>query len=284
MASSERIEEPDGAGIACERLAGAGPQIVLLHAGVADRRSWRKVSDLLNERGVGVAAYDRRGYGETPATEAPFDHLDDLLAVLAAVAPDEPAWLVGNSQGGQIALDLAITKPERVAGLVLIAPAVSGAPEIADDDLDPATRRLSDEIDAAAADGDLDLANELEVRLWLDGPAAPAGRVSGPARDLALAMNEIALATGESEHERNGDRDAWSQLERIDVPTTVIWGELDIPAVIGTCRNLAARMPGCADPVTLADTAHLPGLEHPRRTATAIAEAIGISRAPRPVR
>ncbi len=90
----------------------------------------------LHGRGAEVVAYDRRGFGETPGSESPFDHVDDLLAVLEA-ATDAPAWLVGNSQGGLIALDLALHSPERVAGLVLLAPAISGAPEEEDEDLDP---------------------------------------------------------------------------------------------------------------------------------------------------
>jgi pimeloyl-ACP methyl ester carboxylesterase len=274
--AGERIDGPDGVGIAFERYEGAGPKVVLLHAGVADRRAWLEAGKLLNERGADVVAYDRRGFGETAPAKATFDPAEDLISVLEAIAAGEPVWLVGNSQGGLISLDLALTVPERVAGLVLIAPAVSGAPEISDDDLDPVTREISDAIDAAADDGDIDRINELEVRLWLDGPSAPPGRVTGPIRDLALEMNAIALASDESEQEQNGGRDAWSVLERIDAPTTVIWGEHDIPAVVDTCRELARRLPNCGEPVVLADAAHLTGLEHPRRTTEAIAEAIGI--------
>jgi len=277
MSSRRLIEAPDGARIALERFPGDGPKVVLLHAGVADRRSWSDVARWLNEGSdADVSTFDRRGFGVTAAADGPFDHVDDLAAVLDSVAPDEPVWLVGNSQGGLIALDLAMTLPERVTGLVLISPAVSGAPDIGDDELDPSTRRIAEEIDAAEAAGDHDRVNELEVRLWLDGPAAPAGRVVGEIRDLALRMNAIALASGQSEHERDCGRDAWSLLERIGTPTTVIWGEFDVPAVIDSCRELALRLPSCADPVVLDDAAHLPGLEHPRRTASTIAAAIGI--------
>jgi pimeloyl-ACP methyl ester carboxylesterase len=38
-------------------------------------------------------------------------------------------WLLGNSMGGQLALDLALRAPDRVAGLILLAPDVGGAPE-----------------------------------------------------------------------------------------------------------------------------------------------------------
>jgi pimeloyl-ACP methyl ester carboxylesterase len=60
-----------------------------------------------------------------------------------------PCWLVGSSQGGKIALDFTLLLPDRVAGLVLLAPAVSGAPD--PEQADPDTERLSDLIDAPQA-------------------------------------------------------------------------------------------------------------------------------------
>src|SRR5262245_49879265 len=104
-----------------DRWSGAGPPMVLLHAGVCDRRGWREVGAQLGRE---VIAYDRRGFGEVPPAEAPFRHVDDLMTVLDTL--DQPAWLVGSSMGGGVALDAALEAPERVAGLVLLAPAISG--------------------------------------------------------------------------------------------------------------------------------------------------------------
>ena len=275
MAQGELITIDDGTEFAYDRLEADGPSIVLLHAGVADRRAWCDVGAVLNERGADVWAYDRRGFGETPGTEHAYDHTDDLLAILEQISPD-PVWLVGNSQGGRISIDLAMTRPERVAGLVLLAPAVSGAPEKSNEELDPSTRAISAEFDEAEDEGDLDRVNSLDVRLWLDGPASPEGRVSGPDRDLALAMNAIALVAAQPEDDGQGDRDAWSRLEEIDVPATVSWGELDIPILIEECRILADRLPGAGEPVEIPGVAHLMGLERPDLTAELIASAVGI--------
>ena len=277
MARGEQITIADGTAFAYDHLEADGPTIVLLHAGVADRRAWRDVAAVLNERGADVWAYDRRGFGETPGTEHSYDHTDDLLAVLEQISPaPDPVWLVGNSQGGRIAIDLAMTRPERVAGLVLLAPAVSGAPDKGDEALDPATRAISEEFDEAEDEGDMDRVNSLDVRLWLDGPTSPEGRVTGPDRDLALAMNAIALVAAQPEDDGQGDRDAWSHLEEIDVPATVAWGELDIPILIEECRTLAERLPGAGEPVVLEGVAHLMGLERPDLTADVIASAVGL--------
>jgi pimeloyl-ACP methyl ester carboxylesterase len=275
MPKSELFTTSDGTNLAADHLPGDGPTVVLLHAGVADRRAWSEVASALNARGAEVVAYDRRGFGETPGSESSFDHLDDLLSVLDEVT-DAPAWLVGNSQGGLIALDLALTSPERVAGLVLLAPAISGAPEEEDEDLDPTTLQLAEDIELAEASGDLETANRLEVRLWLDGPAGPDGRVIGDARSLALNMNAIALASVQPDEAAREGMDTWSRLEEIEAPVTVVWGELDIPVVVERCRVLADRLGNTREVVGIPGVAHLPALERPDLVTAVVAEAIGL--------
>jgi pimeloyl-ACP methyl ester carboxylesterase len=269
------VPAPGGAGLVVERAAAGGPSVVLLHAGVADRRAWRHVAPALHARGASVVSYDRRGFGETPAARAPFRHADDLLAVLDATSPG-PAWLVGNSQGGLIALDVALGHPDRVAGLVLIAPAVGGAPDPEDHELDPDTLRLAAALERAEEDEDVDAANRLEVELWLDGPAGPAGRVGGPARALALAMNRTALQSGQAEDAGRGDEDAWSRLGEVRVPVTLAWGALDLPYLRALCRELAGRLPDVRRAVELPGVAHLPGVERPDLVAALVAEAVGL--------
>lgn len=252
------------------RWAGENPAVVLLHAGVCDRRSWLEVGDRLSPA-HGVIAYDRRGFGDTPPSSGPFTHVEDLITVLDAVTAG-PVWLAGSSAGGAVALDAALLDRERVAGLVLFAPAVSGAPEPAQ--YDAATQRLDDLFDAAMASGDLDEANRLETWVWLDGPAGPEGRVSGPARNLALAMNAVVQRNGIPESAGASSADAWNQIEKINLPVTVAWGDLDLPFLVNRSEQLAARLPAGHGRV-LPGTAHLPYLDQPDIVAQVIAEAIG---------
>src|SRR6266513_4605752 len=235
---SERfVVAREGCDLAGERWPGGAPLLVLLHEGVSDRRGWRQVADRLAPRLTGVA-YDRRGYGESPASTAPFTHAGDLLAVLDREQAG-PAWLAGASAGGGLALDTALLAPDRVAGLVLLGTAVSGAPE---PELDPDTRRFDALLDAAIAAGNLDEVNRLETWLWLDGPSSPEGRVGGEARTLALEMNAIILRNGAREDEGGSGVDAWHRLDEIGVPVTLACGELDVPFLIARSRELPGRL------------------------------------------
>jgi pimeloyl-ACP methyl ester carboxylesterase len=233
---------------------------VLLHAGVADRRVWQEVAPRLRSP---VIAYDRRGFGETPPGPEGFTHLADLLAVLDATV-DGPAWLVGNSMGGALALDAAVTAPERVSGLVLIAPGVSGQPE--PEEWDAQMQRGMAAYEAANGPDDI---LRLETQWWLDGPDEPEGRVGGAARELALDMNRRIIANDVPEGAGEGDVDAWSRLGDLDLPVTILCGDLDEQFGIATCRALAEQIPGARFEL-LPGVAHLPSLEIPERLAELI--------------
>lgn len=185
------VEVASGRATLAVAAAGDGIPVALLHAGVADRRMWRAQAEALAAAGFRAIAYDRRGHGDSLHADEAYSHVRDLVAVLDSTGRRMPAILVGCSQGGRIAIDAALAHPERVRGLVLVAPAVSGAPEPAS--FPPAIQAWIDRVDRAEATSDIDRINALEAHAWLDGPLAREGRVGGPVRELFLAMNEIAL-------------------------------------------------------------------------------------------
>jgi pimeloyl-ACP methyl ester carboxylesterase len=266
--SSFQVARPGGQ-LAGDVWPGTGPTAVLLHSGIGDRRSWDGTAPRLAP-GCRVVTYDRRGSGESPPPTAGFTHLGDLAAVLDVTAPG-PVWLVGSSMGGGLALDAAVSWPERLAGLVLIAPAVSGAPDTGS--LGPDGDRLGALIDAAYDAGDLDEVNRLETWFWLDGPSSPEGRVSGPARQLLQKMNGNILAQAADEDAGDAGLDTWSRLASITLPTLVCWGPLDLPPIVTRSAELAQRIPG-ATGTELPGTAHLPYLEQPGPVADLITAAI----------
>jgi pimeloyl-ACP methyl ester carboxylesterase len=104
--------------------AGRGPAVVLVHAGLADRRMWEHQFQALSTRHR-VIRYDWRGYGESSDAAGEVTRYEDLLALMDALEVDEAA-LIGCSYGGAHALDAALAAPRRVTALGLICSAVSG--------------------------------------------------------------------------------------------------------------------------------------------------------------
>lgn len=247
---------------------GDGLPVLLIHAGVTDLRSWDPLVERLGAE-TRCIRYDARGYGETVYEEEDgWSPVDDAVAVLDALRVDS-SIVIGCSMGGGTAIDLALAHPERVAALVLIASAVSGAPE---PELEPAVAELDRAIDAADERGDLDEVNRLEAHLWLDGPGHD-GRVTGVTRELLLEMNGRALASPEP-----GDPaavpGAFSRLDDISVPTLILVGDLDLAHIRENARHAAEVIPR-ARLIELRDVAHLPHMEGDSATFDAIAGFIG---------
>ena len=251
------------------RDSGTGSPIVFLHAGVADHRAWLPCIDALS--GVSgpfrAVAYDRRGFGETEFTNERYSRVADLIAVLDA-SKIKQAILVGNSQGGRVAIDAALAHPDRVRALVLIGTAVSGAPAV--DDYPLATQRLIERIEAAENAGDLDAMNLLQAHLWLDGPTASEGRVSGTARPLFIDMNSRALRAGDA-GKVTDEIDAWQSLPTLRIPVFILIGDLDLSHLLNRSRQMSEVIDD-AEMVMLDGCAHMSALEAPTRCAHLIAD------------
>ncbi|MFI2239242.1 alpha/beta fold hydrolase [Streptomyces chrestomyceticus] len=96
--------------------AGRGRPVVLLHARPTDRTMWRARLPLLADAGVRAIALDLPGHGDAhvPADRAvsPWTDVLDTLDHLGA----DRFVLAGNSLGALVALQAAVTAPERVEG------------------------------------------------------------------------------------------------------------------------------------------------------------------------
>ena len=268
MTRTEHVIRADGAELVAN-AQGAGPEIVLLHAGVADRRAWFDLMDLLSDDHR-LIAYDQRGYGQTMFRTGVHDPREDLAVVLDSLATG-PVGIVGNSIGGRLAIDIALWRPELVRGLVLIGSAVRGAP--APEQVPEAVTTLDARIDQALENGDIDEANRLEAHMWLDGPLVSEGRVTGEVRELFSSMNRMALDAPDVGPEGEIP-DAWDRLEDIRVPTLVISGTHDVPHIQERQTVIADRIPDARLEV-MEGVAHLPALEAPERVAQMIEEFLG---------
>lgn len=227
--------------------AGAGPDVVLLHAGVADSRMWDTQWVEWPSR-LTVTRLDLRGFGRSGRPNGPFSHAADVLSVLDALDVEHAA-VVGSSFGGLVALDLAASRPERVTGLVLADPPFPGWEWSAE------MRAFFDAEDAALEDGDLQAATEVNVEFWL--PAA--------SEDVRAAIHEQQLRAFELQSGVEADDelltdDLPSVLATLDTPTLVLTGAGDRPDFVAIADHLATTLPN-ARRETLPDAGHLPSLE-----------------------
>lgn len=252
--------ESGRARLACD-VTGEGPDVLLLHAGVNDRRGWRHVVARLSGRHRCIA-YDMRGFGETEyEPEEGWSPHADALAVLDAVGARRPV-VVACSMGGQAAIDLALAHPDRAGALLLIGTAVRGAP------YPELTGGPTAELNARfETTEDPDEANRLDAWMWLDGPSAP-GRVAGEPRDLFLEMNGRALRAPDPGPQAEVP-DAWPRLGEIAVPTLVMVGELDAEEIVAIAPRVAEAIAG-ARLHRLPGVAHVPHLEGDPATLDAV--------------
>lgn len=241
-----------GNAVLAAEIAGAGDPVIFLHAAVADRRMWRDAAARLAATHLTIA-YDRRGFGETSAPVEDHSAIDDLATVIDTQTGK--AVLVGCSQGGRIVIDAALRFPDRLRGIVLISPSVTGGP-------DPVYPPGIAPLMAIQPPS-----TELKARLWLDGALSAEHRVGGAARATFYAMNEnIRPAGRDIDVAPNYDRFAG-----IPLPALVMCGDLDFPHIQARCRHIAATLPH-AELKMLPGCAHLPSLENPAAVAGPLTE------------
>jgi 3-oxoadipate enol-lactonase len=246
---------------------GSGPPIVLLHAGIADLRSWDSLVPRLVEAGYRVIRYDGRGFGRTETADVEFSNREDLVALLDACAVTRAA-LVGNSRGGHIAFDTAIEFPDRVVAVVGVGAGLGGF----DGGSTPDEQPVFDEMERLyeAEPPDAAAIADVAVRVWVDGPGQPQTRV--PER-IRAAVRDMVVGTYAPGHLDGRpivlDPPASARLTELRCPVLAIAGALDTSAIVATARHLEASVPN-AQALVMPSVAHMIGMEAPDELATLI--------------
>ena len=243
-------------------LAGSGPPLVMLHAGIADCRMWDGEFELLS-RSHRVLRYDMRGYGRSLPSPGEFNIQDDLRDLIKQVELDAPLILMGASMGAGLAIEFALTYPSRVKALIL----VGGGPRGFECDV-AGPDALFAESEAAFAAGDAERVAEIDMRIWFDGFGRDGAVSDSEARrkayDMALGVTRHELS-GVGRHVRKGfDISPAQRLGELTMPTLVIVGENDLPYLLAAADFLCQELSN-AERATIKNAAHLPNMEHPRQ-------------------
>lgn len=246
--------EVDGGRLYYEQ-SGSGMPVVLIHGGYLDNRMWDGQFAVVAEHYRAIR-YDVRAHGRSASDSVPFADQDDLRRLLDAL--DVPrAVIVGLSLGGRIAIDFALTDPDRVVGLVLVGSGLSGF------------QPRSEEVGAyirdlrAAFSIGFPAVYETFAHWWCDGPYRQPSQVDSVVRHRVLDM-----LGGSEQRWRYGALErplrppAIGRLDEITVPTLVVVGTLDVPDIDQIAHLIDQRIVG-AERVYILDVAHMVNMEKP---------------------
>jgi pimeloyl-ACP methyl ester carboxylesterase len=192
---------------------GTGVPIVFLHAGSGSSALWQAQVDFFAGAGYRCVAYDRR------ARAAAADELEALASELRL----DRFHLVGTAAGGIVAVDYALSFPQRLRTLV-VANSIFG---IQDKAYVAAMRRLrpSPQFDA------------LPVEVRELGPSYRAANPDGARRWAEASRHATPQAT------RNPI--TFAALETIRAPTLLLTGDADLYMPPSLLREVAAHIKGC---------------------------------------
>ena len=126
MDELERLTRPDGETLALMRVRGAGPTVVWIGGFRSDMEGTKALAldAAARERGWNYVRYDHFAHGASSGDwrKATIGRWrEDAVAVIDSL--EGPVIPVGSSMGGWVALLLALARPDRLAGLVLVNPA-----------------------------------------------------------------------------------------------------------------------------------------------------------------
>jgi pimeloyl-ACP methyl ester carboxylesterase len=248
---------------------GSEAPVVLVHAGVADRRMWDPVWAPLTAA-VDVVRVDLRGFGDSDERPSgPVSHASDLLEVLDAFGITR-GHVVGASLGAGVAVEAALAQPDVVESLVLCPPGGRLLTDRTDD-----LAAFAEAEDAALTAGDLDGAVRANVDAWVAGVGRSPRDVDRLVVDAVSRMQrrafEIQLGWGPEVLEDEPEVDPTDRLGEVDLPVLLLVGGLDLLTVRRAADRLTAGLPDVVR-VDWPDVAHLPSLEQPQRFADLLLE------------
>jgi 3-oxoadipate enol-lactonase len=249
-------------GIAVERAGPpSGIPVVLLHAGIADRRMWDPQWAALTAARDAVRL-DLRGFGGSDRPPAgALDPVADVLSTLDHLGVSS-CHLVGSSLGAGVAVEVALTAPDAVRSLLLAPPGGSLLTERT-----PAFAAFAAAENAALARGDLDSAVEANLDAWVAGEGRTLADVDATVVSAVRAMQrrafEIDAAWTDPDLDQvELDPPAVDRLGDVGAQVLLVLGGHDLDIVHLAAGALVARLPDVRR-VDRPDVAHLPSMEEP---------------------
>lgn len=240
---------------------GAGPALLFIHGMCGNADVWSGQVERLSARFMCVT-YDRRGHTRSaPGTEPESvpTHAADAAALIEALGLDRPV-IVGSSGGARIAVELARSRPELIAGAVFSEPPIfSLEPQAGRAFMTEIAAAVQPIVEAEGPEAAVDAFFPLVCPgLWsrLDDAAKAPYRANGPMMLAEFAGPAYQLAPEDA--------------ATIQLPCLVIAGTRSHPALLAIAATLSCALPD-ARFVELDGSGHVTYAERPNEFARAVA-------------
>ena len=262
------------------------PPALFVHGLGGSSLNWTALGLLLNDTVRGLAP-DLPGFGRTPPLPGPagINEQADVLGELMDREFDRPVHLFGNSMGGAVAVVLAARRPEQIASLTLVSPALPDprASAVALWFAALATPRLGRAVLRRTAQ--LPFERRLETSLSMvfgDHRALPpelraAYEAELRRRDAQPWVAEAILAGARSilfSQLAPSRRSLWAEVAKVRCPTLLVYGGRD-RLVDARVRNRAQQAFPDARLLYLPGSGHVAQMEHPAEVERAFRDLIG---------
>ncbi len=278
-AALTRRVDVDGRGVNVIDGGGHGPPLLFLHGLGGLWQNW-----LLNLPAFmdshRVVAIDLPGFGgsEMPAGDISIPGFARAVdAVCRELGLEEPV-VVGNSMGGFVGAELAVSFPTRVAKLALVAAAGLSTEHLVREPLLAGARAWAVLTARTGVRAEVAVTRPRLRRAALQVVVRYPERLSVPLSiELVRGANASGFIPAFDALMRHSFRDT---LERIEVPVLIVWGRNDILVPVDDAEMFEHLIGENAHSVIFDDTGHLPMLERPGRFNELLAGFIAGERAP----
>jgi pimeloyl-ACP methyl ester carboxylesterase len=236
---------------------GKGQTVVLLHAASGSGAFWGYQQPVLAKAGYRVISYSRRGYLKSDPGNAddPGSASEDLQNLLGHLGVDK-FHVVGLAAGGIVAIDYALSHPERLQSLTL-------------------TSTIMGVTDKSY----LDLCGIFRPPFFTQLPKdfqelSATYRAGNPQGAAAWAALEKTSMIGQRLNQKTANVITWAKVETIEVPTLLMTGDSDLwtpPSVL----RLQARHLKHAEVKVIREAGHAPSWEQPDVFNAALLDFLG---------
>ncbi len=240
---------------------GTGPVLLFIHGMCGDARVWDGQVERLADR-FRCVTYDRRGHSRSARGTEPESvatHAADAATLIEALGSSRPV-VIGSSGGARIAVELARTRPDLLAGAVLAEPPIFSLEPVAGPVL---TSEIGAVVRPAVQAGGPRAAVDAFFPLLCPGLWS---RLAESAKDRYRANAAMMLAEFAGPSYSFTEEDAAA----IDLPCLVIAGATSHPTLRAIARTLARALPD-ARFLEVQGSGHVTYAERPDEFASAVA-------------